>query len=89
MICVVVSPRCENSCNSLAARLQDSVKDRHDPNVTLFTGVRYVAADDIWLSPQYQRANAVISMIVSGDVEQVAVSLFSISAAAHTRVRIW
>ena len=38
-----------------------------NPEDTLFTGVRYVASDDIWLSPQNGRDNAVISFIVLGD----------------------
>ena len=32
----------------------------------IFTGVRYVAADDITLSPQHGRANAVISFVAQG-----------------------
>jgi len=43
------------------------VKARHNASVPLFAGVRYVAADDIVLSPQQGRANAVISSIVLGD----------------------
>jgi FAD/FMN-containing dehydrogenase len=46
---------------------QDSVKHEHDPAVSLFTGVRYVVADGIWLSPFYGRDTAVISMIVFGN----------------------
>eukprot|EP00697_Spironema_sp_BW2_P009120 gnl/Spiro4/23909_TR11833_c0_g1_i1.p1 gnl/Spiro4/23909_TR11833_c0_g1~~gnl/Spiro4/23909_TR11833_c0_g1_i1.p1 ORF type:complete len:460 (-),score=106.50 gnl/Spiro4/23909_TR11833_c0_g1_i1:134-1513(-) len=46
---------------------QESVKSRHSPQWGLFTGVRYVEPDDIWLSPFYQRATAVISMIVFGN----------------------
>eukprot|EP01063_Lacrimia_lanifica_P001991 TRINITY_DN11033_c0_g1_i1.p1 TRINITY_DN11033_c0_g1~~TRINITY_DN11033_c0_g1_i1.p1 ORF type:complete len:461 (+),score=171.64 TRINITY_DN11033_c0_g1_i1:74-1456(+) len=33
---------------------------------SLFTGVRYVAADDIWLSPMYGRDTAVVSFIGFG-----------------------
>eukprot|EP00054_Salpingoeca_dolichothecata_P013767 m.77002 g.77002 ORF g.77002 m.77002 type:complete len:434 (+) comp20646_c0_seq1:93-1394(+) len=45
---------------------QASVEDRHDPSVSLFTGIRYVKADDIWLSPMYKQDIAVLSMIVLG-----------------------
>ena len=34
--------------------------------VPIFTGVRYVAADSITLSPQHGRANAVISFVAQG-----------------------
>jgi len=47
---------------------QASVVKKHSPGVKLFTGVRYVEADDSWMSPQYKRSNAVISMIVTGDL---------------------
>lgn len=50
---------------------QDSVRKEHNSSIRLFTGVRYVAADDIVLSPQTGkdggRNNAVISMIVMGN----------------------
>jgi FAD/FMN-containing dehydrogenase len=46
---------------------QESVQHLHDPAVQLFTGVRYVEADDIWLSPFYGRDTAVVSMIVFGN----------------------
>ncbi len=36
------------------------------PACTLFAGVRYVAADDIWLSMSHGRATAVLSQIVTG-----------------------
>lgn len=49
---------------------QEAVKSQHSSAVSLFTGVRYVDADDIWLSPQYARRNAVISMIVLGTKDQ-------------------
>eukprot|EP00602_Paraphysomonas_sp_CaronLab_P004792 CAMPEP_0185021352 /NCGR_PEP_ID=MMETSP1103-20130426/4039_1 /TAXON_ID=36769 /ORGANISM="Paraphysomonas bandaiensis, Strain Caron Lab Isolate" /LENGTH=441 /DNA_ID=CAMNT_0027552829 /DNA_START=32 /DNA_END=1357 /DNA_ORIENTATION=- len=49
---------------------QESVKDKHDPDVELFTGVRYVAADDILLSPLYRRNSSVISFIVIGDKDK-------------------
>ncbi len=45
---------------------QESVQAQHNAQWGLFTGVRYVNADDIWLSPFYQRATAVVSMIVLG-----------------------
>ena len=45
----------------------DSVKHLHDPSITLSAMVRYVAKDDILLSPMYQRATSVISFIVQGD----------------------
>lgn len=52
-------------------KFQDSVRPEHNSSVPLFTGVRYVAADDIVLSPQGGkgggRNNAVISMIVMGN----------------------
>jgi hypothetical protein len=45
----------------------ETVKDKHDPaNVVSFM-VRYVAADDILLSPMYGRDTAVLSIIVLGD----------------------
>jgi hypothetical protein len=46
--------------------MDDTRKHFHAED-TLFTGVRYVASDDIWLSPQNGRENAVISFIVLGD----------------------
>lgn len=46
---------------------QNQVRAQHDAQWGLFTGVRYVEADDIWLSPFYQRATAVVSMIVLGN----------------------
>lgn len=45
----------------------DTVKDKHDPNITLSGMVRYVASDDIFMSPMYGRDTAVISFIVLGD----------------------
>jgi L-gulonolactone oxidase len=45
---------------------QPEVRAARDPAVRLFTGVRYVQGDDIWLSPCYGRATAVISFIVFG-----------------------
>lgn len=45
---------------------QESVRAKHSAQWTLFTGVRYVEADDIWLSPFYNRSTAVVSMIVLG-----------------------
>jgi len=50
------------------ADLKDQVPA--DLHASVFTGVRYVAGDDIWLSPQTGgRANAVISFIVEGSRE--------------------
>jgi len=46
---------------------QAEVAPRHNGSVALFTGMRYVAADDITLSPFYGRATAVLSMIVLGN----------------------
>jgi len=43
-----------------------SLQAKHSEKVSVFTGVRYVGPDDIWLSPQYKRSNAVISFIVQG-----------------------
>ena len=50
-------------------KFQATVLPQHNSSISLFTGVRYVAADDILLSPQHGRDNAVISMIVLGDSE--------------------
>lgn len=49
---------------------QAQVVARHNESVPLFTGVRYVAEDDITLSPQQGRSNAVISSIVIGTREE-------------------
>ena len=50
---------------------QAEVLPLHDARgAALFTGVRYVAADDIALSPQRARDNAVVSFVVTGDAEQ-------------------
>jgi len=46
---------------------QAAVQVRHDPAVQLFTGYRYVAADDITLSPFNGRDTVVLSMIVIGN----------------------
>jgi L-gulono-1,4-lactone dehydrogenase len=50
-------------------RFMDSpqVKEKHDPAVTLSVMLRYVAPDDIFLSPMYGRNTSVISFIVLGD----------------------
>jgi L-gulonolactone oxidase len=48
-------------------KFQASVLPQHNGSISLFTGVRYVQADDILLSPQHGRDNAVISFIVMGD----------------------
>eukprot|EP00928_Gymnodinium_smaydae_P046542 TRINITY_DN31009_c0_g1_i1.p1 TRINITY_DN31009_c0_g1~~TRINITY_DN31009_c0_g1_i1.p1 ORF type:complete len:477 (+),score=59.98 TRINITY_DN31009_c0_g1_i1:43-1431(+) len=45
---------------------QARVLPEHNASVSLFTGVRYVAADDILLSTARGRATAVISFIVMG-----------------------
>jgi hypothetical protein len=45
----------------------ERVKPQHNPMVELFTGVRYVKADSILLSPMYQRDSSVISFIVMGN----------------------
>jgi len=46
---------------------QESVRHLHNESVELFTGVRYVKQDEIWLSPMYQRDIAVISFICLGN----------------------
>lgn len=46
---------------------QAKVLPQHNSSVSLFTGVRYVAADDSLLSTAAERATAVISFIVMGD----------------------
>lgn len=51
---------------------QESVKSMHDPRWSLFTGVRYVEPDSIWLSPFYNRSTAVVSMIVLGTANRTA-----------------
>lgn len=51
------------SPHPLDARLR---RPKHDSEWALFTGVRYVAADDNWLSPMYQRNASVVSQIVFG-----------------------
>lgn len=50
----------------------DSVRDQHDPANQLSVMLRYVAKDDIYLSPMYQRDTAVISLVVVGDSEHSA-----------------
>eukprot|EP00927_Polykrikos_kofoidii_P064903 TRINITY_DN60710_c0_g1_i1.p1 TRINITY_DN60710_c0_g1~~TRINITY_DN60710_c0_g1_i1.p1 ORF type:complete len:472 (-),score=74.54 TRINITY_DN60710_c0_g1_i1:123-1403(-) len=45
---------------------QKEVLPLHDPSISLFTGVRYVAADDSLLSTASGRETAVISWIVMG-----------------------
>ena len=44
-----------------------AVKNRHDPAVTVSIMLRYVAGDDILISPMAGRDTAVISVIVLGD----------------------
>jgi hypothetical protein len=51
---------------------QASVQKQHNASVQLFTGVRYVLADDIPLSPFYGRDTAVFSMIVFGTSDEEA-----------------
>jgi L-gulonolactone oxidase len=46
---------------------QDRVRPQHDASVKIFTGVRYVSKDDIWLSPNFGRDSAVVSFIAMGD----------------------
>jgi L-gulonolactone oxidase len=47
---------------------QDSVQDQHDDSAcSLFTNIRYVAADDIPVSPMLNRDIAVLSFICLGD----------------------
>ena len=48
-------------------KYMESVKHLHDPSVTLNVMLRYVAADDIMLSPMHGRDTAVISVIVVGN----------------------
>lgn len=72
---------------------QAKVRPQHKSTVALFTGVRYVAADDIWLSPQYRRDNAVVSFIVTGDKTRTgdpaefAMFAQGLEALATTQVR--
>lgn len=47
-----------------------TIKDQHDPSKYVSVMVRYVAADDIYLSPMYGRETAVISIIVMEDNEE-------------------
>jgi len=60
--------------------VQQQLQPMHDPAVSLFTGVRYVQADDITLSPFAGRDTAVVSMIVAGNAtsggNQTEVALF-------------
>ena len=46
--------------------LQNKLSSHHKDNTTVFTGLRYVNQDDIWMSPQYNRSTAVFSSIVQG-----------------------
>jgi hypothetical protein len=59
---------------------QQSVSPIRNPAVSLFTGVRYVKADDITLSPFHGRDTAVVSMIIFGNAtfggDQTQVKLF-------------
>uniref|UniRef100_A0A0G4HWV1 FAD-binding PCMH-type domain-containing protein n=1 Tax=Chromera velia CCMP2878 TaxID=1169474 RepID=A0A0G4HWV1_9ALVE len=48
----------------------DTVRDQHDPAVSVSVMVRYVASDDIFLSPMSGRDTAVLSVIVAGDRQQ-------------------
>lgn len=50
----------------------DSIKEQHDESIVLSAMLRYVAADDIYLSPAYGRATAVISFIALGNKETTA-----------------
>ena len=50
----------------------DSIKSQHDPSIVLSAMVRYVAADDIYLSPAYGRDSSVISFIALGDTTATA-----------------
>ena len=47
----------------------DGIKDKHNPDVYVSVMIRYVAADDITLSPMNGRNTSVISVIVLGDQE--------------------
>ncbi|CAN0050838.1 unnamed protein product [Ectocarpus fasciculatus] len=47
----------------------DTVKDKHDPSIYLSAMIRYVAADDITISPMHGRNTSVMSFIVLGDQE--------------------
>ena len=46
--------------------LQNKLASYHKVNTSVFTGLRYVNEDDIWMSPQYNRSTAVFSSIVEG-----------------------
>ena len=56
----------ESAILDFMAYMED-VKSQHDPNVELFTGVRYVMEDSIFLSPMNGRNSSVISFIVLGN----------------------
>ena len=45
----------------------DTIRDQHDPSVYVSVMVRYVAGDDMYLSPMYNRTTSVFSIIVLGD----------------------
>ena len=46
--------------------LQNKLASYHKVNTSVFTGLRYVNEDNIWMSPQYNRSTAVFSSIVEG-----------------------
>lgn len=50
----------------------DTVKDKHDPDVYISAMIRYVAADDITLSPMNGRNTSVLSFIALGDQQTTA-----------------
>jgi hypothetical protein len=50
----------------------DSIRDQHDESIVLSAMVRYVAADDMYLSPVSGRDSSVISFIALGDKEKTA-----------------
>jgi hypothetical protein len=50
----------------------DTIKDKHDPDVYISAMIRYVAADDITLSPMNGRNTSVMSFIALGDKQSTA-----------------
>ena len=64
--------------------LQRSMVSRHKANTSVFTGLRYVQQDDIWLSPQFNRSTAVFSSIVEGTSPEETGDPHEFALWAHT-----
>jgi FAD/FMN-containing dehydrogenase len=62
-----------------------AVKDAHDPNVGLSVMLRYVAADDVYLSPMYKRCTAVISFIAIDNQEEFAMYAQGLEALCESK----